>query len=374
MNIRIMIITILMILVPKNVYCNESIQIEEKAIEIVGNENIENINDVLNQNNDIVIDYEKLFVDSINGNLDLNLNNIIDGLYHEIIKLVKNYSSIISTIILIIVISSFLTSITDSLGNKGASTVASFILYVTFITTVINNVYSAVSLTNNLLIVAEQLLQVIIPIYMTMLVVTLHSVTATAFSPILIFLSNLIIVFYKNILINVIFFTFILSVTNYIYDKSIMSTSISIIQKGIKNAIKYTTITYMAIVSIAGFSAPISDNIIANTSKYTLKSIPVLGNTVGGAIDLILSIASGVSFAIVLIIVVGCIIFFVHYVLPIIVLNITFYVTNMIAGAISDIKIVNTLNSCSFYFEMLIGVSMSTFVMLIYSMLVLVVV
>ncbi len=341
----------------------------DEVSEVIDMEDLKNIDNVINQrgieNLNVTDIFKKVLLGENYNFLDA-LNEIKNIVYNDY----KGYVNILTNIMLITILQGFLGNISESFKSKNVAKIGTYVIYVAFITSVITTIYETVRITSDYLSFASDFTLSLVPIYVSILGLNLKVTSATSLAPIILFLSKLIIHLYSNVILNLIYIFSIMNLINLIAEKQILNNYIKIGIKVIKAVIKYLTQGYIFVISLVGIGSPIANNLITKTGKYAVKSVPIIGNTLGSAMDSMLLIGDSTKRGFVFAIVLVSIIILLLYIIKIFVINIIFYIASIICSPVAEGNIIKALNTSSVFFEMLISVCVSTAFMITYTMLI----
>ncbi len=369
-NIIIFITFILLIgLFSRDVQASEIYEDIQSTIDIEGFENV----DTLLQNEDIDgLSITNIFEKVIIGDYeDFSFRNIYKDIVSYIKKDINKHIRLFSNIILIVILQGVLGNISSSFKSKGVSKIGSYVIYIAFITSIIQVIKETVILTSSYLTFGSEFTLALMPIYASILAINLKVTTATVVAPIILALSKIIIYLYSHILVNLIYIFAVINLINLITEKNILSNYIKVAVKGIKGVIKYSTRGYILLMSLVGIGTPIANNIALKTGKYVVKGIPVIGNTLGSAMDSMTLVGDvskrGFVFAVIII----SVVILLNYVVKIFITNMVLYISSIVISPVAESNTINALNTCSIFFEMLISICVSASIMITYSVLIL---
>lgn len=113
--------------------------------------------------------------------------------------------------------------------------------------------------------------------------------TVKVMSPMLVFLSNSILVLLEKIVLPLLIAGGVIAAVNALSDKLKLSRTVKLIQNTVKWLLGLVTTVYIAATSIGGIAAGASDGVSIRTAKYAIdKLIPAVGGMVGSAVDAVI--------------------------------------------------------------------------------------
>lgn len=253
----------------------------------------ENINDYINkmdfseiQNKSDQIDFKKLVMQIVNGELDISPKVIINEFLKALFNELYENAYLIKNLIVISIFSGILKAL--SFEKKEVGELGFYICYVVLIIILFNSFKIAVDIMINLVVKVSDIMEACIPLVMSLLMMSGYKSSASIFSPFLFVAVNIITMLIKNIIAPVIIFISVIQILNYLSVKEIFSKLTIQLRDCISFVIKGTSIIFIAILSMQRISAPIMDNLIARTAKVSINAIPVVGEVLSGAVDTVI--------------------------------------------------------------------------------------
>ena len=160
----------------------------------------------------------EVFNSSISGNLT---NDIMDINFFEKIFLgeISIAISLMASVLVVIIIHSIFKSIIENLGNSTASQIVYMIQYLVIVTIVANSFVSILEITQNSINELVNFMNLLIPIFVSLMLVTGNLATTTIAQPILIFMISFIGNFINNFLIPILLISITISIISNVSDK-----------------------------------------------------------------------------------------------------------------------------------------------------------
>ena len=256
---------------------------------------------------------EKLNLDEIQGYIkksdvieDVSLKSFVKGLISgektildlfnkEGIKLllfeeVKSSLKIATIIIVLALLSSVLKSLDNSFSSGAVSQIITYIIFITMVSLTLVGFKDVLEICNSTIDSTVGLMQLIMPVLITLLVLIGFPVTSTVLNPIFIGGVTFINIIFKKFLFTSIAIAFAILVINNL-SKSIKLNKLSSFIKQINLVVIGAMFTiYLGLVSMQGLYVKNIDNFAVKTTKYAIGNfIPVVGNFVSDSVDMLLS-------------------------------------------------------------------------------------
>ncbi len=368
---KIIIIFILIILIPISVLA-ETEEVSEETNEEIMESTQENFNisqflkDIENYTGDFFenMDIGEIFNQAIQGNVDNKT------LYTKIVSLlgteVTSTLKILISILVVIVIHGILKSMTDNLENNHISQIIYFVQYILIVTLIMANFTDIIELVKETTNDLVGMINVLIPLLLTLMVYTGNIATSTILEPVILFAINFIGNIIQNILIPIMLVIVVFSIISKISQKVQIENLSKFLKSGVIWFLGIVLTIFVGIVSLEGTLSSSVDGITAKTAKAAVSSvIPVVGKVLGDVVDSVLGcgviLKNAVGFVGVIVIIGIC----AMPIIKIATLSIIYSLASAIVQPIADEKIVKLLEEMGGVFKVLLGIVCALSIMLI---------
>ncbi|HSQ88456.1 stage III sporulation protein AE [Romboutsia sp.] len=221
--------------------------------------------------------------------------NILDLFNKEGIKLilfdeVKSSLKVAAIIFVLALLSSVLKSLDNSFSSGAVSQITTYIIFITMVSLTLVGFKDVLEICNTTIDSTVGLMQVIMPILITLLVLIGFPITSTVLNPIFIGGVTFINVVFKKFLFVSIAVAFAILVINNL-SKNIKLKKLSSFIKQINLVSLGAMFTiYLGLVSMQGLYVKSIDNFTVKTAKFAIGNfIPVVGGFVSDSVDILLS-------------------------------------------------------------------------------------
>lgn len=306
----------------------------------------------------------ELFENSIQGKLN------ISGFFGIIVNLlgneVKSGISAMIAILIIIVIHSILKAIIENLGNESTAKVAYFIQYLIIVSLVVSNFVDLLDIVKNSINEIINFMGLLIPILITLMLITGAIVSTTVTESVLLFLINIIGTLIGNLIIPLILIGTSLSIVTSFSDKVQVSRLAKFVKSAVMWILGIVLTVFVCTLSIEGTLSSSVDGLTSKTAKAAVSTfIPIVGKVMGDTVDTVIGCANLLKNAVG---VVGVIILFGIVVIPIIKVTVMWALIRLLAAVcetVADEKIVKLFDSIADSYKLLFGILISVSVMFI---------
>jgi len=283
----------------------------------------------------------------------------------EVIAVIKS----MSMLIIIAIICALLNNLQKAFSRDDISNIAYFACYALIIIILSKSFYDAVEVAKSTINKTGDFMAALVPVLLMLLASVGGFVEATVMDPIIIAAININVKIYVNLIIPIIFMSFVLQFVNNIstefkIDKlTKLLNQVAIWTQGIIMTI------FIGIITIRGITSKTIDQVTVKTVKYAVDNfIPIVGKalsdaiaTVAGYSLLLKNALSGLGLLIILLVVLFPII-------KLLIMSFVFKLTAALIEPISDSKIVNCItsvgNSLTLVMSCVISVSIMYFIMI----------
>ncbi|MCI8272994.1 MAG: stage III sporulation protein AE [Clostridia bacterium] len=361
---KIIIIFVLIILIPNIALAETEEEIMESTMEQF------NINQFIKESKQYTgdffedIDIAEMLNQAIQGKVDNKTiyKKVLGVLGTEISSTIK----VLISILVIVVIHGILKSITDNLENKNISQIIYFVQYILIVTLIMANFTEIIKLVKDTASNLVGLINVLIPLLLTLMIYTGSIATSTMLEPIILFTINFIGRMIEDLLIPVMLVVVVFAIISKISQKVQIDKLSKFLKSGVNWFLGVTLTIFVGVVSLEGTLSSSVDGITAKTAKAAVSTvIPVVGKVLGDVVDSVLGCGVILKNAVGLI---GVILIIGICVMPIIkiaILSIVYNLASAVVQPIADEKIVKLLEEMGGVFKVLLGILCALSVMLI---------
>ena len=253
--------------------------------------NIDEIEKYIKEDNVIKdIDMKTYIKDLIKG--DANILDLFDKekISTTIFGEIKSSLKIAASILVLALLSSLIKSLENSFSSSGISTVTNYIVFITVVTLTLISFKDVLAICYSTIEGVIGLVNVVIPIMISLLVLMGLPITSTALNPIVIGGIAAINIIFKKFIFVAISFAFAILVINNVTNNIKLSRLSSFIKQINVVALGAVFTVYLGLVSIQGLYVTSFDKFSVKTAKFAIGNfIPVVGGFVSDSVDILLS-------------------------------------------------------------------------------------
>lgn len=249
---------------------------------------IQEANKYINDNLDI--DVQNTFNNLILGQTGDVKNNIVNRILNSFGGEFKSSIILIGKILVIVFIASMLNNLTNAYGStSGVSNVGFFIAYITIVILVMSIFNSMLGITAEAIEKMSAFMYSTVPIFFTLILATGSVTTASIFEPILLGATTVINILINKLVLPAVLIYTVLNIVSNLTEKEQLK-KLSDFVKGATLWILGISLTItIGIMSLEGSLSSTIDGMTAKTAKTAMSTfIPVVGKTLGDAIDTVM--------------------------------------------------------------------------------------
>ena len=203
---------------------------------------------------------------------------------------IKTSIKIATSILVLALLSSIIKSLENSFSSKGITTVTNYIVFITVVTLTLVSFRDILSLCYTTIENIMGLVNVTIPIMISLLVLVGFPITSTALNPIFIGGIAAINIIFKKFIFVAISIAFAILVVNNLTNNIKLNRLSSFIKQINIVALGAVFTLYLGLVSIQGLYVTSFDKFTVKTAKFAVGNfIPVVGGFVSDSVDILLS-------------------------------------------------------------------------------------
>lgn len=310
------------------------------------------------------ISFRKFMTSLIKGENVLDGEKVLSGILKIVFNEIIANSVLLSKLIILGIICSLFTNIQSAFERDAVGEVAFYVCYLILISLSIKSFVIAMDVTRKAITDMVALMQILLPILLTLLVAVGGITTSSLFKPIILGAVSIISTLMKDIILPMIFYATVVGIVCKISSR-IKITKISSIIRQTSTAIIGISLTiFIGIISMQGTMSANVDGVTIRTAKFAVdKFIPIVGKFLSDVMETVVGCSMILKNAVG---VIGMISLFFICIIPIIKI-ISLILIYKLAGAliepITNSKIVDCLNEISKSLTMLLATVTSVGVM-----------
>ncbi len=199
-------------------------------------------------------------------------------------------ASLMGRIIIISLAASVISSLNASFKGKSVGEIGFFICYTLLIITVLSSFKNSLALVEKDISAFSEIVKTVMPAF-SVLLLTLNNIGSNsmiiAFS---IFGIGILSEFVSFFILPLISVNAVLTIVNNTTPKGYLTYFCTLFKNIVKWGLKISAAIFMAIITLSKIGGGGASNFLGNLSKNAVKFVPVVGNTLSGAVDTIASV------------------------------------------------------------------------------------
>lgn len=236
-------------------------------------------------------DIDNFIKNSIKGQADIGFMKkaVIKLFSEELVSGIKLMTSVLS----LVIIGSICTSIIQNLSDDGTTKIVFYTQYIVIATVVINSFLEILNLTQSTITKLTNFMNLLIPLFTTLVLTTGNIATTNMFQPILLFTVNFITNFANSFLIPMLLISMSLTITSSVLEKSQLEGISKFLRSSIVWILGIILTIFTSILSLEGTLSSSVDGFTSKTTKAAISNlIPIVGKILGDSLDSVLGCAN----------------------------------------------------------------------------------
>lgn len=300
-------------------------------------------------------DFKNLMVDSINGGITLSPAKIMNNFISELFKDIKLNMSLVTTLVVIGILSSILTNMSDSFKDTSVGELAFYVCFIAIIISLYSSFNIAYGIAQNLLNSIYSLVIASVPIIFGTIALSGSPAFLYTYSPLIMFLADTIIVVVNTYVFPLILTLASIEIINNITKKEVLSIFCKNGKSLIRWSIKGMAVVFISVLSLQRITAPAVDGLISKSAKLSLSALPVVGQVLSEAVDTALYIGditkNGALVAVLIVFIMYCSLYFIKLVSFLVI----YKIVPILLEPVGDKRIIKTIECVSDYIGILIS-------------------
>ncbi|GMQ57773.1 hypothetical protein AN1V17_21680 [Vallitalea sediminicola] len=318
------------------------------------------VDEILNNNSGLKIDFRETLNKVITGDLDLDFNDmfvlVIDNIFIE----VKGNIKLIIELIAIALIAAVFTNFTTAFNNKYVGEVGYFVVFLLMSTIILKSYNILNNIALNVISNLQTFIKTLIPSLFAATALSGNYTSTFLYSQIMLIIINVVESIILRYVIPFVYVIIVLEIINSITEESILSKMVELFKNIVNWGIKILVIVFAAVLTMQSFTTPVIDGIANKSVKVAVSAIPFVGTTLSGVADTVLGCAvlikNGIGIVALIIIIIICLI----PIIKILVVTLLYKFASAIIQPISDKRIVNCLSNVGDICFILLGIVIIT--------------
>lgn len=332
----------------------------EQYMEILG---IDEIEQALTY--DTGISFRDLLNSTIMGELDLSPQSILNQLMRSFFSEIYSNSALMRHLLVISILSALLKNLTESFKNKGVGELGFYACYIVLIIALVSAFGSAVSITQGLISTLSNLMLASIPLLVGLLFMSGEPASSYILHPVMMFGVSFIALFVNYFLAPFIIMTCSVEIINYITEKEMLGKFCGLLRKGCMWLLGGVSFLFLTILSLQKISSPILNRLAIRTARAGIGAIPVVGDIMRGATDIVLYWAQAAKSSTLVALIIAIFAICLIPVMKLLALIVIFKFTAAVTQPVCDPRIVKCINTIGNYCSLLLGCCVTVIVMFI---------
>ncbi|MGN9164147.1 stage III sporulation protein AE [Tissierellaceae bacterium HCP3S3_D8] len=268
----------------------EKIDMEDilnRQIDLTDNVEIDNfLRDLMEENQmSINLNTKDLVSKLIKGEKIMEGTQAIKDIQRIFLKELSISLSLLSKILIITIISAILTNLQGTFEKSSISQFANYFTYILIAILVITNFVQLMDMVRITVDRMINFMQILLPILLTLLVITGGPNTKIIFHPMILGTVNIMGLMVKNIIFPLIYFSFVVSILSNLSNRGELGKLSELGRQVITFIISAAFTVFIGILTIYGLSTKI-DGITIRTAKFAVdRFLPVVGGFLSDALD-----------------------------------------------------------------------------------------
>ncbi|SCG83307.1 Stage III sporulation protein AE [Proteiniborus sp. DW1] len=368
----LVLMTVMILFFSSNVFAGDGDtlsldQLIEKQMESLKIDELEQlVREINNTTKDALpeINFKEFIVSLIKGEKILDGGKLLNGILKIIFSEVIANSSLLAKLLILGIICSIFTNIQSAFESDAVGEVAFYVCYLILISLSIKSFVIAMNITWKAINDMVALMQVLLPILLTLLVAVGGITTSSLFKPVILGVVSIVSTLMKDIILPLIFYSTVVGIICKISSR-IKITKISSIIRQISIVIIGVSLTiFIGIISIQGTMTAKVDGVTIRTAKFAVdKFIPIVGKFLSDVMETVVGCSMVLKNAVGSIGMVSLFFICIIPIIKIISLIFIYKVAGALVEPITNSKIVDSFNEISKSLIMLLATVTSVGVM-----------
>ncbi len=300
------------------------------------------------------------------GELSFSPVDILKGIWKLILGEIYSGTKLMAIVLIMSVLSSYLTELKSSFGESSVSLAAFFVCYIVTAGTAAAAFYETASCAGEAVYNVSLFMKIIVPSIVTMLYTSGAIISATTLQPVILLMVEIIVPVVQTIFIPAVMEVAALNILNGISEKFMTDKMVKLLNNGVRWGL---TVMLMVFVSLTGLKSLVSggaDGLAIKLSKFaTSNLVPLVGGILAESVETVMGCSVVIKNSVGVLGIICLILVAAMPVLRLGTMIIIFRITAAIAEPVSEPKIIACISSLADSVGVLFSIVVAVTVMFI---------
>ncbi|HZG16850.1 MAG TPA: stage III sporulation protein AE [Candidatus Bathyarchaeia archaeon] len=230
------------------------------------------------------------FVQLLMQDGEISITGILKGMLKFILHEIWTNGKLLTSIIIITVFAMILETMQNAFERNTVTTVAYAITYLVLMVLAINSFHVAITYAQEAITDMSDFMLAMLPLVVALLASVGNLASAAMFHPLIIFMINTSGILISTIVFPLLFLSTMLYIASLFSERYQVTQLASLLRNIAMGALGSFLTIFLAVVSIQGATASVTDGVTLRTAKYvTGNFVPIVGRMFSDAADTVLS-------------------------------------------------------------------------------------
>lgn len=216
----------------------------------------------------------------------ISVTGVIKGLFRYFFHEILTNGKLLSSIIIITVFAMLLESMQNAFERNTVSTVAYAIAYLVLMVLAINSFHVAITYAREAITRMSDFMLAMIPLVIALLASMGNLASAATFHPLIVFMINTSGILISTVIFPLLFLSAMLYIASQFSERYKVTQLANLLRNIAMGALGAFLTIFLAVVSIHGATAAVTDGVTIRTAKYVAGNfVPVVGRMFSDAAD-----------------------------------------------------------------------------------------
>ena len=232
----------------------------------------------------------EIFENLLHGSFELNLPMLLEQMLQPLYREIMVQCSFLGQMILMAVAYALLRQIASSFSGSSIGELCSIMMRAIVILLLLQSGRTVLAYGQETLLRLAELMQLFLPIQLALMAALGNVQTAGLLEPSLMLIVQIAVWSFHTVLLPLITLEFVLKLVNSFHSVFRLQGLASLLRKLTLTGIAFSTMIFLAVLSIQGIGGHILDSLSLRTVKYVAgTAIPVVGGTLSGLMETLMS-------------------------------------------------------------------------------------
>ena len=226
----------------------------------------------------------------IHGKLELSVSSLLQSIFRILFQEVYHGMKLLGCILILSILSSYLTGLQESFGKEGVGMVAFYVCYIVIAGIASTAFYQTAECVGQSVSQIALFMKMVVPIVITTLITCGAIVSATVFEPVLITIVEIAVSLIQGVMLPLVMISAGMNIVNHLSERFKTQKLVKFMNQCIKWGLSVMLTIFVSVTGLQSIASGSADALTLKLSKFaTSNLIPVVGGILAETVETVMN-------------------------------------------------------------------------------------